>query len=83
MREKVGMTWAYRDLATFLAHAGEIDEAREALAKFIGVTADLDRSPGRDALGFIEPVLLVALPRGTEDRRPPGRVDGCVAPPPP
>ena len=27
MREKVGMTWAYRDLATFLAAAGKVDEA--------------------------------------------------------
>src|SRR5690606_24217209 len=32
MREKVGLVWAYRDLAAFLADAGRIEEAKAALA---------------------------------------------------
>ena len=65
MREKVGMTWAYRDLATFLAHAGEIERAREALAKFTASRPTTTIAKVRDALRFIEPAPAHALSRGT------------------
>jgi adenylate cyclase len=57
MREKVGMTWAYRDLATFLAHAGEIDGAREALSRLIASRPHLTLAGVADAISFMEPSL--------------------------
>jgi adenylate cyclase len=57
MREKVGMTWAYRDLATFLAHAGEIDGAREALSRLVASRPHLTLAGVADAISFMEPVL--------------------------
>jgi adenylate cyclase len=58
MREKVGMTWAYRDLAVFLAAAGKVDEAREALARLIESRPNLNLTTMRKALSFMEPKLL-------------------------
>jgi adenylate cyclase len=57
MREKVGMTWAYRDLAVFLAHAGEIDKAREALVRFADTRPYLTMAGVASALTFMEPGL--------------------------
>jgi adenylate cyclase len=57
MREKVGMTWAYRDLATFLAHAGDIDGAREALSRLIASRPHLTLAGVADAISFMEPSL--------------------------
>ncbi len=58
MREKVGLTWAYRDLATFLAAAGRIDEAREAATRFRETHLNATVTEIADALGFMEPKLL-------------------------
>ena len=58
MREKVGMTWAYRDLATFLAAAGKVDEAKAALAKLLETRPHLTVSGVASALRFMEPGLL-------------------------
>ena len=58
MREKIGMTWAYRDLATFLAAAGKIEEAKAALAKFIETRPYLTLAGVEKALIFMEPSLL-------------------------
>ena len=58
MREKIGMTWAYRDLATFLAAAGKIEEAKAALAKFIETRPYLTVAGVEKALIFMEPSLL-------------------------
>lgn len=58
MHEKAGMTWAYRDLAVFLAHAGRIEEAREALASFVANRPGLTLGNVRSALRFMEPELL-------------------------
>ena len=58
MREKVGMTWAYRDLATFLANAGKIDEAKAALAKLMETRPYLNLSDVANALSFMDPDLL-------------------------
>lgn len=57
MREKVGMTWAYRDLATFLAHAGEVDGAREALSRLVASRPHLTLAGVADAISFMEPKL--------------------------
>ncbi len=58
IREKVGMTWAYRDLAAFQGGAGNIPAARDALAKFVSVRPDVTREKLRDALRFIEAKTL-------------------------
>lgn len=58
MRAKVGMTWAYRDLAAFLAAAGRIDEAREAARKLVETRPHVTVSEVGDALHFMEPKLL-------------------------
>ena len=64
MREKSGMTWAYRDLAAFLAHAGRIDEARDALAKLVANRPYLTIAGVADALRFMEPSLLARYLEG-------------------
>jgi adenylate cyclase len=58
MREKVGMTWAYRDLATFLAAAGKIEEAKAALIKLMETRPYLNLADVAKALSFMEPSLL-------------------------
>jgi adenylate cyclase len=58
MHERSGMTWAYRDLAVFLAHAGRIPEARQALAIFVESRPRLTLAGVRSALRFMEPGLL-------------------------
>jgi adenylate cyclase len=58
IREKVGMTWAYRDLAAFNGAAGNIKAAEEALAKFVTARPDVTLAKLRDSLRFIEPKTL-------------------------
>ncbi len=58
IREKVGMTWAYRDLAAFHGDAGNIPAAQEALAKFVAARPDVTLGKLRDALRFIDPATL-------------------------
>jgi len=58
IREKVGMTWAYRDLAAFNGAAGDIPAARDALARFQAGSPDVTVGKLRDALRFIEPETL-------------------------
>jgi adenylate cyclase len=52
-----GMNWAYRDLATFLAQAGEIERAREALARLKATRPHLTLAYVADSLSFMEPGL--------------------------
>jgi adenylate cyclase len=58
MREKGGMTWAYRDLAVFYAHAGRLEEARNAVAELTKARPGLTVAEVNQALGFIEPGIL-------------------------
>jgi adenylate cyclase len=58
IREKVGMTWAYRDLAAFNGAAGNVPAAQEALAKFVTARPDVTLSKLRNSLKFIEPKTL-------------------------
>lgn len=53
-----GITWPYRDQAVFLAHAGKLDEARQALAEFTYLRPDMTLSTLADALRFMSPALL-------------------------
>ena len=64
MREKVGLTWAYRDLAAFLGAAGKIDQAREAAAKLRETHPHVTVAEVADALRFMEPTLLARYVEG-------------------
>ncbi len=77
MREKVGLTWAFRDLATFLAAAGKIDEAREAAAKLRETYPRLTIAEAADALRFMEPGLRA---RYLDGLRQAGLPEGGTAP---
>lgn len=56
--EKVGMNWAYRDLAAFLGDAGQIEDARTALAQFTASRPNLRVGDIGDALRFIDTPIL-------------------------
>jgi adenylate cyclase len=58
MREKGGMTWAYRDLASFYAHAGKIEEAKQAIRELTQTRPGLTVAQVGEALSFIETNLL-------------------------
>ena len=58
MREKSGITWAYRDLAAYLALACKVDEAKAALAELVATRPNLTIAMVGEALRFIEPGLL-------------------------
>jgi adenylate cyclase len=58
IREKVGMTWAYRDLAAFNGAAGNVAAAQEALARFVAQRPDVTIGKLRDSLRFIDAATL-------------------------
>lgn len=58
LHQKPAATWMFRDLATFLAHAGQIEPARAALAQFTASRPGLSVSTVADALHYFEPDLL-------------------------
>ena len=64
LREKAGMTWAYRDLAVFLAHAGEEAGAARRSASCWRSRPHVTVSGVGDALRFIEPKLLARYLEG-------------------
>ena len=55
--QKPGVTWMFRDLATFLAHAGQLEAARAALAKLVASRPHLNLREVADCLQFMEPKL--------------------------
>lgn len=58
MREKGGMTWAWRDLAAFYALAGRQAEAEKAVAELTAARPGLTVAAVGEALRFIEPGIL-------------------------
>ena len=52
--EKVGLVWAYRDLAAFRGTAGDVAGARAALSRFLAARPDLTLREVDDALSFME-----------------------------
>ncbi|HEY9346421.1 MAG TPA: hypothetical protein VIQ53_13980, partial [Inquilinus sp.] len=58
LHQKPAATWMFRDLATFLAHAGQIEPARAALAQFTASRPGLSVSTVADALHYFDPDLL-------------------------
>ncbi len=58
LHQKPAATWMFRDLAVFLAHAGQIGAAREALAKLTASRPELTVSTVAEALHYFGPDLL-------------------------
>ena len=55
--ERPGMTWPYRDLATYRAHLGDLPGARDALEKFIYLRPPMTLASVADGLKFMEDPL--------------------------
>jgi len=58
VREKSGMTWAYRDLAAYYALAGRLDEARSAVVRIEESRPGLTIAKVAETLRFVEPSVL-------------------------
>jgi len=58
LHQKPAATWMFRDLATFLAHAGQDEAARKALSQFTASRPGVAVSTVADALHYFEPDLL-------------------------
>ena len=56
--ERPGLTWPYRDLAAFRAHAGDLAGAKDALEKFIYLRPPMTLASIADGLKFMEGPLL-------------------------
>lgn len=56
--ERPGLTWPYRDLATYRAHAGDIEGAKDALAKFVYLRPPMTLASMADSLKFAQEPLL-------------------------
>jgi len=66
LAERPGLTWPYRDLATYHAHCGKLEQARDALEKFIYLRPAMTAASIRDGLRFMEPGLLDRYVGGLE-----------------
>jgi adenylate cyclase len=64
MREKAGMTWAYRDLAVYYALAGRLDDARNAIAELTKTRPGLTVHKVGEALRFVEAKTLARYLEG-------------------
>jgi TolB-like protein/class 3 adenylate cyclase len=56
--ERPGLTWPYRDLAAYKAQQGDLEGARDALAKFVYLRPPLSLASIADGLKFMEGPLL-------------------------
>ena len=56
--ERPGLTWPYRDLAAFRAHAGDLAGARDALEKFVYLRPPMSLATIADNLRFMHKELL-------------------------
>jgi adenylate cyclase len=64
LAERPGLTWPYRDLASYYAHQGDIAAARDALEKFRTLRPAVSLVSLGDSLRFMEPALLSKYLRG-------------------
>ncbi len=58
MAERPGLTWPYRDLATYHAHAGDLATAADALRTFLRYRPGMTLSGVADSLRFMNASLL-------------------------
>jgi TolB-like protein/Flp pilus assembly protein TadD len=56
--ERPGLTWPYRDLATYYANHGDFPQARDALAIYSALRPGYTLATITDSLRFMEPALL-------------------------
>ena len=56
--ERPGLTWPYRDLAAYRAKLGDIEGAKDALAKFVYLRPPISLASVTDGLKFMEGPLL-------------------------
>lgn len=66
LAERPGLTWPYRDLATYYGTLGDKIAARAALDSFRGTRQDISLASIRDSLRFMHPILLEQYLRGLE-----------------
>src|SRR3569833_2967510 len=66
LAERPGLTWPYRDLATYYANSGQIELAQDALEKFVYLRPSMSSASIRDGLRFMEPALLDRYVGGLE-----------------
>jgi TolB-like protein/Flp pilus assembly protein TadD len=58
LAERPGLTWPYRDLSTYYVAAGKMEQAKDALEKFVYLRPAMTAATLRDGLRFMEPSLL-------------------------
>ena len=66
LAERPGLTWPYRDLATYYAAIGNLELAQDALEKFVYLRPTMSAASIRDGLRFMEPALLDRYVGGLE-----------------
>ena len=64
LSERPGITWPWRDLATYYAHQGELAAARDALQLFVRHHPDVSLRAIGDGLRFMSPSLLARYLQG-------------------
>jgi adenylate cyclase len=64
LAERPGLTWPYRDLASYYAHHGDLASANDALLKFTAEHNGVSLTQIGDGLRFMEPALLSKYLRG-------------------
>lgn len=66
LSERPGLTWPYRDLATYLATEGDLAGARDALLRFTAQHRNVTLGAIGDGLRFMAPELLGSYLRGLQ-----------------
>ena len=66
LAERPGLIWPYRDMAVYQAHGGDIDAARDSLARFLENHPWVTLAWVGDSLRFMEPTLLGKYLRGLQ-----------------
>jgi adenylate cyclase len=66
LAERPGLTWPYRDLSTYYVAAGKMEQAKDALEKFVYLRPAMTAATLRDGLRFMEPALLERYVGGLE-----------------
>lgn len=66
MSERPGITWPWRDLATYYANAGDLAAARDAAERFVKTQPDVTVAKVGDGLRFMYPSLLARYLQGLQ-----------------
>ena len=66
MSERPGITWPWRDLASYYAHHGDLAAARDAAERFIRTQPEITVEKVGDGLRFMYPSLLARYLQGLQ-----------------